>query len=227
MNRVNHNTAILFFTRTLREELKSKSLLANARLKNRLTRDLIEKTRRTLRQTRLRYFEIDSDNQVGKTPNERLDHAVKTIWDKGFSRVIVIGNDCPEMTERDLLQADMALDRASLVVGPDYRGGAYLIGFRREKYQTGCILELPWHTGQFCQKLLQSYPDDHHIIAPLNDINEEEDLRTIFNRTVRNRLVRFLRTYFDQLFGPIYSTVTIPGLSIKYLPVRRGPPVNI
>ena len=65
--------------------------------------------------------------QSGGTFAERLEAAAKTIADLGYDEIVLVGSDCPTLTAADIAAAFAALKTKRLVLGPDHRGGCYLI----------------------------------------------------------------------------------------------------
>lgn len=70
--------------------------------------------------------------QRGDSFGERLENAVETLSDLGYAKVVIVGRDCPDLQSADIQQAFSALEERQLVLGPDHRGGCYLIGFNLE-----------------------------------------------------------------------------------------------
>jgi hypothetical protein len=66
--------------------------------------------------------------QQGSSFGERLENAVQTLTDLGYRKVVVVGSDCPDLEVADIQHAFRALKENRLVLGPDHRGGCYLIG---------------------------------------------------------------------------------------------------
>lgn len=62
---------------------------------------------------------------------DRLTRAFEEAQAEGCRRVIMIGADCPEMTEADVRGALDALVDLDVVVGPAVDGGYWLLGARR------------------------------------------------------------------------------------------------
>lgn len=65
-------------------------------------------------------------------PGDRMIHAFNDAFDAGAEAVVVLGVDCPGVSESHLYDAFTALRRADVVIGPSRDGGYYLIGIRRE-----------------------------------------------------------------------------------------------
>ncbi len=91
--------------------------------------------------------------QSGKGFGERLENALETLAGLGYSEVVVVGRDCPELS-RDLIgEAFRLLDRHRLVLGPDHRGGCYLIGLRcRDR---ALLAGIRWRKNTDCRQLEQ------------------------------------------------------------------------
>jgi glycosyltransferase A (GT-A) superfamily protein (DUF2064 family) len=70
--------------------------------------------------------------QRGSSFGERLENAIETVSDMGYARVVIVGSDCPDLTPTDIQHAFSVLNERQLVLGPDHRGGCYLIGFKTE-----------------------------------------------------------------------------------------------
>src|ERR1044071_3386670 len=68
--------------------------------------------------------------QTGPDFGARLENAIARIDELGYDEVVVIGSDCPTLRPIDIEHAFGKLGSRKLVLGPDHRGGCYLIGFR-------------------------------------------------------------------------------------------------
>lgn len=68
--------------------------------------------------------------QHGRDFGERLENAVDTLAREGYDRIVILGRDCPQLTAGDVAEALSLLASRRLVVGPDHRGGCWLIALR-------------------------------------------------------------------------------------------------
>lgn len=68
--------------------------------------------------------------QVGETLGQRLARAFKEGFDRGMSRIVIIGTDCPQLDAEIMESGLRGLDRSDIVIGPAPDGGFYLIGMR-------------------------------------------------------------------------------------------------
>ena len=63
----------------------------------------------------------------------RLHSAFAEAYAQGARRIVLIGSDCPEVSEADVVKAWAALARNDLILGPSADGGYWLIGLREPR----------------------------------------------------------------------------------------------
>ena len=131
------STAIIIFTRTAPDEAKHKCFIpsGNSKANRLIAKTLIRHTVGTVRKAGLPYYTIYSDQQQGETFGERIGSSMRQVFDNGYDNVIVIGNDCPEVSKTILLEANAAFELHNAVIGPATDGGAYLIGISRKQFE--------------------------------------------------------------------------------------------
>lgn len=142
------HSAILFFSLTASEESKTKSFVPDGGQKGNfaVAKALIQHSFSVARKTELPIFRSSGANQRGTNFGERLANAIESVFKKGFHKVIVIGNDCPEIDTQILLNANQKLNRNVLVLGPATDGGIYLLGIQKEIYHRESFLEMAWQS---------------------------------------------------------------------------------
>ncbi len=225
-----NTTAILVFARSAKEELVSRSYLGPSTKKDTAIVQLfIEKTLQEIAKSSFPNFLIRSKNQSGASFGERLINSFQEIFDKGFERVIAVGIDTPALQSIDLLNAHTALLSNDLVLGPDKRGGCYLIGINKKAflseplkvlaYQSNDVLNsyLSFSAQHNCTiHVLESYRGDIHTI---NDIFHELKTKVLDHR---------LRFLLINLISPLlaffpYQPKKKRKFNINSL-LLRGPP---
>lgn len=72
----------------------------------------------------------DTKIQEGKDLGERMFNAFKECFALGYHRIVLIGTDCPTLTNGHIHQAFNSLKDTSVVLGPAEDGGYYLIGLK-------------------------------------------------------------------------------------------------
>jgi len=190
-------TAILLFSRTASAEAEQKSFGAGT-AGLRITSALIARTEKTLARTSLPVFRSDENSQTGAGFGERLAGAMAAVYDRGYERLLVVGNDCPSLTSRHLRAAAQMLESGQNVIGPDRRGGVWLIGLQRADFNAKSLGELSWETGDLHADLGNLLPDVADF-APLADLNTFEDLRNNWY---------FLRCQLQELFDLLHLAET-------------------
>jgi len=93
--------------------------------------------------------------QEGASFGQRLENAMETPARLGYQEIVIVGRDCPELGESDIIQAFALLRQHHLVLGPDHRGGCYLIGIHatdREK-----LFGIRWQRNTDFRQLLDRF----------------------------------------------------------------------
>ncbi|MEM1319702.1 MAG: DUF2064 domain-containing protein [Bacteroidota bacterium] len=218
MHNRQNNTALLVFSRTPREEAAVKTFDAGIGRKGNtaIARRLLRHTLETARQSQLPVFTSYSSQQRGEHFGERLANAIEELFRQGFTAVIAIGNDTPDLCTDLLRQAERQLQSHPLVLGPAKDGGLYLIGLHRSAYQRRSFIELPWESDQL-QAHCQHYATAQQLARPFwlrlcADIDNPWDFHRFLNSRAINDALR-------QSLLPLLTNPT-PRLSRKALPHR-------
>ncbi|MFK8162274.1 MAG: DUF2064 domain-containing protein [Lewinella sp.] len=216
------STAILLFSRTASAEAKVKSFGAGRSGDDRIARGLIERTEATLAKTGLPVFRSCETSQVEGTFGQRLANAMAHVYAQGFERVLVVGNDCPSILPSHLRAAAQMLEQGQNVLGPDRRGGVWLIGLQRADFLADKLTNLSWETPDLYADMALLLPEAVDF-ASLGDLNSFEDLRQNWF---------FLRRQLAELFDLLLISETAFGgadLQPKRVAVMRhlgrAPPV--
>lgn len=116
--------------------------------------------------------------QVGGTFGARLGAAIEELSDAGYREVVVVGRDCPELELSDVRAAFESLEDRPVVLGPDHRGGVYLIGFRISQRR---LLEgVPWCRDRDFEALTDRVAEgDLRILPSKQDLDSAFDLRLL------------------------------------------------
>lgn len=95
-------------------------------------------------------YRAQGDGDLGR----RMVDALERAFADGADRVILIGVDCPGVTDAIITEAFARLDSADVVMGPSFDGGYYLIGMK--KPHKALFTDIPFGTGDTLQKTLAS-----------------------------------------------------------------------
>lgn len=232
MQKVLKNTAILVFSHSAQIEAERKVFLpGRSSISNRkVTAKLLQDTLKTARKSGFPVELVLSDEQSGENFGERLANALESVFDKGFERVICIGNDTQHLVETQLVEANQALDQDQLVLGPAEDGGVYLIGLNRENYSREAFLSIGWETDTVQQDwrdyqqglaLTARWFAEKADLDTANDFNEY--LRSLAPHHSLKRLVKsILASQRSHPFHLIANLISIPFTGPSHL---RAPPV--
>lgn len=106
---------------------------------------------------------------------ERMEFTFRRAFTSGVSKAIIIGTDCPGLTSDILHQAITALDNNTLVLGPAFDGGYYLIGLAAPC--PALFTDIAWGTPTvFAQTMARAQSLTVHHLPFLHDIDHPEDL---------------------------------------------------
>ncbi|MGJ8736881.1 TIGR04282 family arsenosugar biosynthesis glycosyltransferase, partial [Zobellia laminariae] len=128
------DTAILIFSLSAQLEAERKSLFGkrNKKSSKGFFDILINRTHEIATSTKADVFVIDESLQKGTSFGERYANAFQELFDQGYTKVLSIGNDTPDLTASVLEQAVDRIQNNDLVIGPSTDGGVYLLGMHRE-----------------------------------------------------------------------------------------------
>jgi glycosyltransferase A (GT-A) superfamily protein (DUF2064 family) len=159
--------------------------------------------------------------QAGRDFAARFENAVETIAQLGYDEIVAIGRDCPGLRARDIERAFAELASKKLVLGPDHRGGCYLIAFR----STDCELlrGVRWKQNTDCAQLRHRCGDEQVFLLPVkHDLDSWADVR-IFARgdDLLARLASFL---LDVICAAHVRLVRFVSIASQLMRVRQQMP---
>lgn len=223
-------TAILIFSRSASQEARVKTFDQRVGPKgNRaIAQQLIHHTLGTAKRTRLPVFLYGSNAQFAHCFGENLANAIESVFAKGYTKVISIGNDCPNLSTAVLLEVSRRLTEQNLVLGPAADGGIYLIGLTRSAYQRQDFLDLPWETPQLqeaCDQYLSGKLKERYWLTPLHDIDYSIDFKAfIEGLPAWSLLKKQLLGILESLDAPILGFQNIASIAPVGTSPLRGPP---
>ena len=116
--------------------------------------------------------------QQGGDLGDRMKHAFEQGFSRGYTRIIGVGADLPDLSAEVMEEGLGALNNFDTVFGPSEDGGYYLIGMRKMIPQ---IFEnKPWSTDallEITQAELQELRYTSETLKELNDVDTIEDLK--------------------------------------------------
>ena len=220
------NCALLIFAKSTLLETNSKKIVVSDKENASIWNILNAKTLKIAQKSKLPYFIANESVQVGNSFGARISNSILNIFDKGFEKVIVIGNDCPELSAFHIKSVSEKLEKNDFVFGPDFKGGAYLLGISKNEFNVDDFEDFKWQSSSLFKDITSFYKQKKIAFLPfLNDVNDffsfKKSVHNLkFTSNLKNQLLAFL-TFINQSFDlVICKIVFFKFLFLKY----RGPP---
>ncbi len=175
-----NNTAILVFANSSHIDERQKAFPKSKQLFQALT----AKTISTVHKTHLPYFHFSESEQIGHSFGERFLNAIARVFEKGYSQVITIGNDTPQLSVEHLLETEKQLNANKFVLGPSTDGGFYLMGLNKSQFESSNFSKLAWQTSAVfnqLQKQLEQTEITVQCLAYLSDVDNAIDASCLLN----------------------------------------------
>ncbi len=116
--------------------------------------------------------------QVEGDLGERMNAAFTALFDRGYTRIAIIGSDCYELTSAIIEQGFAALEEKEVVVGPSVDGGYYLLGLQR--MFPAIFNNINWSTATVFSSTLEHIKQEgstYALLRVLNDVDNGKDCK--------------------------------------------------
>ncbi|MFV1984220.1 MAG: TIGR04282 family arsenosugar biosynthesis glycosyltransferase, partial [Thiohalomonadales bacterium] len=121
---------------------------------------------------------ISTKIQNGNDLGERMYRATHLCLKK-YSQCLIIGIDCPELSEQYLIEANQQLTSGyDAVIGPAYDGGYVLIGINNAKKEI--FSDIDWGKSTVFTSTINIFNKlnlKYKILSTLHDVDTKEDLQ--------------------------------------------------
>ena len=162
--------AILLFSRSAKIESYAKQWTQDPKVNFRIAHQLLKHTNEQLVKAPFPVYHVDETIQSGNFFGERLTHAFKYVFSKGFDHVIAVGNDCTNL-HLDWPLIGEQIRRNKTILGPDQRGGVYLIGISKHIDYSSAFAGISWKSKLVFEQLKLQF-DNHFVLDTKQDINK-------------------------------------------------------
>lgn len=220
--------AILLFSRQAAKEASRKRWLpGHAAHRNKMiARALLSHTLEVLHAADMPLYHFDERLQSGATFGERIAHAFASVFARGHDYVICVGSDCPQLDQLDWGFISKQAFRKQGILGPDMRGGVYLIGMPDTAFKSVTFPQLPWQSPCLFKALGEILTDGCLLLEPLRDLHNVEDIRAYLQGSsstlpLRGWLMQWLWTNVRPLLSVGVCPNSAPIRSFRPL---RAPP---
>jgi rSAM/selenodomain-associated transferase 1 len=145
--------------------------------------------------------------QTGKNLGERLKNAFDNAFEEGFSKVVAIGSDSPDLPVHYLKESFEVLQAHDAVIGPANDGGYYLIGFSKEGFIPEAFDNISWSTDSVFEQtvsILKRHGRNVYLLPLWHDVDTIADLKSLLFRT-RNTAFEKSKTYLYLTADELWS----------------------
>ncbi len=126
--------------------------------------------------------------QEGASFGQRLENAIESLAGLGYEELVIVGRDCPELGRNDIGDAFSLLRQHRLVLGPDHRGGCYLIGIHASDREN--LQGIRWQRNTDCRQIFDRFRgQDVCKLAVKLDLDSLSDVWLLFRSTSRWAIV--------------------------------------
>ena len=225
----NKGTGILLFSRLPKAEAKWKALSGDTITDQVLWENLYNHTLAVAKNTTYPVVIYNEEQQKGISFAEKITNAISESFDAGFDNLIVLGTDCPSLSSRQIVSAADALQKGRhLVIGPDQRGGVYLLAVNKQSFCKKSFLHFQWQSRELLSDLKRfgksyTYFILHSRLGDVNSIKDAISTASAYNssaswRTLVFRCIISSSIKCSEIFDSIRSALPTSNLSLRAPP---------
>lgn len=122
-------------------------------------------------------MEAEKKVQIAGDLGEKMSHAFRAGFHKGFESIVIIGSDCLQLRHDHIKKAFLRLKDHDVVIGPSRDGGYYLLGMN--SFHPGVFAGKSWSQPTLYDETIETLGQQQLSFAELevlNDIDTIEDL---------------------------------------------------
>jgi rSAM/selenodomain-associated transferase 1 len=123
--------------------------------------------------------------QRGTDLGSRMRNAFIYAFQLGYSKVVIVGSDLPDLPASTLVRAFGALENNEIVLGPSVDGGYYLIGLTSTRFHDELFRGISWSTDAVLSSTLAIISRCNlrsFLLPPGRDIDTWSDLKSFYRR---------------------------------------------
>jgi len=114
--------------------------------------------------------------QLGSDLGERMENAFKDSLELGYKKVLIIGSDLIDLSEKIIEEGFLQLETNDIVIGPAQDGGYYLLAMKN--LPLNIFKNKDWGASTVRKDTMLDLKDKKvHLLEELNDIDVYEDLK--------------------------------------------------
>jgi len=124
--------------------------------------------------------------QSGSNLGERMSDAFECLFEKGFTKIVIIGSDCFELDEKMISGSFLKLNEYEIVIGPATDGGYYLLGMQSPF--KNLFENITWSSDSVFNetvKQIQQHSLSSYVLPTLHDVDETIDIPISIQATLQ------------------------------------------
>ena len=216
------DTALLIFARTSLEESRHKPFQ-----KSKL---FFEKQEARIFQMSFKLgidlIRINEHDQVGNNFAERFCNAIQNSFQKGYQKLICIGNDTPHLQLKHLQSSLRQLQQGKASLGLNRNGGFYLLALHKLQFDYNTFFKFTWNTSKVGKEVFQFISKEKtvHLLPRFIDVNDASDFNRLRNSTfnlykaLQKLVFQYSTIVFQKVKEPLTYNSSLMVLSNKAPP---------
>ena len=124
--------------------------------------------------------------QTGKTLGDKMRNAFSDVFAGAVDQAVLMGSDLPDFDNRIIDESFELLKKKEVVIGPAEDGGYYLIGFRKNAFNSDIFSGIDWGTASVFRQTMKKIHAaglNCHILPSRKDIDTHDDLVAFYQRS--------------------------------------------
>lgn len=218
------DSCILYFSLPPTLEAKRKNWTKSKKINLKIAQRLYNSTLNKIKKTRLPYVVMDEFMPSQNAFGSNITQAIQQVFKKGYQHIIVVGNDCPDISVNDMLIAHDNLKVSKHTLGQTKDGGSFLFTISQKNWNAADFKSLPWCSPTLGNSLLLLL-EEQSFVALLNikiDVDLLNDIQYLIQQ-LQSSFSHFLKEIFS-----IHSIIPYYFSSSNHLGEmvmnHRGPP---
>ncbi len=222
---MNDKVGILYFSQSPDEEAIRKNWTNRSKSNLKIALKLYHHTLDIIKDTKIPYQISSGTSQIVKGFGSNISNAVSHFFKEDYDHVIVIGNDCPDIKQSDIIAAHNNILKGNHTLGLTKDGGTYLFSLSKKQWDAKSFESLPWCTEQL-GKALEVY---------LSAFSKTQSLETKSDIDTLKNLNHFIQSTYSRLATLLKQLVSICANYAYTIPLifsatsqthsKRGPPI--
>lgn len=155
-----------------------------------------------------RFPQLRRIQQQGSDLGQRMATAITGLLDEGYTAVVLVGSDNPDLPPEKVDKALMHLRHVEVVFCPATDGGYVLIG--ESRHNPEIFVDMPWSTDKLVDRTRQRLMFHgliHRELETWDDIDDAASLERLLERTPKSRTATHVR---QQLSHHFWQALKVP-----------------